>query len=343
MSGQSGPVDPKAQPGGHVLALCGGIGGAKLALGLYRVLPPRGLTVVVNTGDDFVHLGLHVSPDLDTVLYTLAGWSDPERGWGRADESWQCMEALEALGGPVWFRLGDRDLAMHMLRTQWLGQGETLTAFARYVAGRMGIMADILPMSDDPVRTIVETSEGPLAFQNYFVARRCEPAVSAIRFAGADRARPSPELLRALARPDLVAIVICPSNPYLSIDPLLSVPGMRAALAEAAAPVVAVSPLIAGQAVKGPTAKIMAELGVSATAQAIAAHYRDLLDGLVIDTGDAAEARGLGVRSVVTATLMRTLADRERLAREVLRFAAEIAADGATSPDGTQLATEAAR
>ena len=249
------------------------------------------------------------------------------------------MEALEALGGPAWFRLGDRDLAMHLLRTQWLGQGETLTAFARHVAGRMGIAADILPMSDDPVRTIVETSEGPLAFQNYFVARRCEPAVSAIRFAGADRARPSPELLRALARPDLVAIVICPSNPYLSIDPLLSVPGMRAALAEAAAPVVAVSPLIAGQAVKGPTAKIMAELGVSATAQAIAAHYRDLLDGLVIDTSDADEAANLAVRAEVTSTLMRDLDDRERLAREILRFAAQIAVDRAASPGGTLVAT----
>jgi LPPG:FO 2-phospho-L-lactate transferase len=336
MSGQSGPVE---RSGGHVLALCGGVGGAKLALGLYRVLPPHGLTVVVNTGDDFAHLGLHVSPDLDTVLYTLAGWSDPERGWGRADESWQCMEALEALGGPSWFRLGDCDLAMHMLRTQWLGQGETLTAFARHVAGRMGIAADILPMSDDPVRTIVETNEGPLAFQNYFVARRCEPAVSAIRFAAAERARPSPELLRALARPDLVAIVICPSNPYLSIDPLLSVPGMRAALAEAAAPVVAVSPLIAGQAVKGPTAKIMAELGVNATAQAIAAHYRDLLDGLVIDAGDSAEAANLAVRIEVTSTLMRDLDDRERLAREVVRFAAQIAVDRAASPGGTLVAS----
>jgi LPPG:FO 2-phospho-L-lactate transferase len=339
MSGQSGLLDPKAQSSGHVLALCGGVGGAKLALGLYRVLPPHGLTVVVNTGDDFAHLGLHVSPDLDTVLYTLAGWSDPERGWGRADESWQCMEALEALGGPAWFRLGDRDLAMHLLRTQWLGQGETLTAFARHVAGRMGIAADILPMSDDPVRTIVETNEGPLAFQNYFVARRCEPAVSAIRFAAAERARPSPELLRALARPDLVAIVICPSNPYLSIDPLLSVPGMRAALAEAAAPVVAVSPLIAGQAVKGPTAKIMAELGVNATAQAIAAHYRDLLDGLVIDAGDSAEAANLAVRIEVTSTLMRDLDDRERLAREVVRFAAQIAVDRAASPGGTLVAS----
>jgi LPPG:FO 2-phospho-L-lactate transferase len=333
MSGQSGPPE-RARSSGHVLALCGGVGGAKLALGLYRVLAPHGLTVVVNTGDDFEHIGLTVSPDLDTVLYTLAGWSDPERGWGRAAETWHCMASLEAMGGPGWFRLGDRDLAMHVLRTHWLRRGKTLTAFARHAAGRMGIAADILPMSDDPVRTIVATNEGPLAFQNYFVARRCEPAVSAIRFAGADRARPSPEILHALTRPDLVAIVMCPSNPYLSIDPLLAVPGMRAALAEAPVPVVAVSPLIGGQAVKGPTAKIMAELGISATAQAIAAHYRGLLDGLVIDASDATEAQKLTVRTEVTSTLMRDLDDRERLAREVLRFAAEITLDRGGSARG---------
>src|SRR5262249_44522850 len=196
------------RPRRHVAALCGGIGGAKLALGLYRVLQPDDLTVVVNTGDDFEHLGLHVSPDLDTVLYTLAGWSDPERGWGRADETWHFMEALEALGGPRWFRLGDRDLAMHVDRTQRLKRGETLTAFAHHAARQMGIAAHIVPMSDDPVRTVVDTVEGPLPFQRYFVERRCEPAVTAIRFAGAERARPSPELLRAVARPDLKAIVI---------------------------------------------------------------------------------------------------------------------------------------
>jgi LPPG:FO 2-phospho-L-lactate transferase len=321
---------PSAAPSGstgHVLAVCGGIGGAKLALGLYRVLPPHGLTVVVNTGDDFEHLGLHISPDLDTVLYTLAGWSDPVRGWGRADETWHFMEALEALGGPDWFRLGDRDLAMHVERTQWLKRGETLSAFARHAARRMGIAAHVLPMSDDPVRTVVDTAEGSLAFQNYFVERRCAPVVTGIRFLGSERARPSRELVHALARPDLGTIVICPSNPYLSIDPLLSVAGMRTALAAAAAPVIAVSPLIGGKAVKGPTAKIMTELGISATAQAIATHYGDLLDGLVIDASDAAEAAGLGVRTEVTSTLMRDMDDRRRLARDVLMFAGTIAAD----------------
>ena len=319
----------------HVVALCGGIGGAKLALGLYRVLPADRLTVVVNTGDDFEHLRLHVSPDLDTVLYTLAGWSDPERGWGRADETWHFMDSLDALGGPQWFRLGDRDLAMHVMRSQWLAQGKTLTTFARHVGQRMGIAADVAPMSDDAVRTIVDTDEGPLPFQNYFVERRCAPKVTGIRFAGAEGARPSPAFLRALARPDLGAIVICPSNPYLSVDPLLAVPGVRAALSSASAPVVAVSPLIGGKAVKGPTDKIMAELGIAATPPAIAAHYRGLIDGLIIDESDGRKARMLEVPTAVTATLMRDLADRERLAGEVLAFAEELAA--------ARRATESAR
>ena len=317
---------------GHVLALCGGIGGAKLALGLYQVVPPDRLTIVVNTGDDFEHLGLHVSPDLDTVLYTLAGWSDPVRGWGRADETWHFMESLKALGGPDWFRLGDRDLAMHVIRTRWLQRGETLTAFARHLGQRMEIRAHILPMSDDPVRTLVDTPEGSLAFQNYFVERACKPVVTGIRFDGSERALPSPELLQAFARPDLAAIVICPSNPYLSIDPLLSIAGIRTAMSATSAPVVAVSPLVGGKAVKGPTAKIMAELGIPATAQAIAAHYGDLLSGLVIDEDDAAEAPRLGIPTEVTSTLMRDLNDRRRLARHVLLFANNIGVNRAAVP-----------
>src|SRR5262249_21413533 len=235
------------------------------------------------------------------------------------------MESLNALGGPDWFSLGDRDLAMHVSRSQWLQRGETLTAFARHVGQRMGIRAHILPMSDDPVRTLVDTTEGPLAFQNYFVERRCEPVVTGIRFDGSERARPSPELLQAFARPDLAAVVICPSNPYLSVDPLLSIAGIRTALSAAAAPVIAVSPLIGGKAVKGPTAKIMAELGIPATTQAIAAHYGDLLDGLVIDEDDAADAARLGMATEVTSTLTRALNDRRRLARDVLQFAGNMA------------------
>jgi len=305
---------------GKVVALCGGVGGAKLALGLDRVLPAGDLLLVCNTGDDFEHLGLHVSPDLDTVMYTLAGLANPETGWGRRDESWAFMRALEALGGESWFRLGDGDLATHVERTRRLGAGESLTAITAHFARRLGLASALLPMSDAPVRTMVETSEGTLPFQHYFVRLRCGPAVRRIRFDGAESAPPNPALLSALAAADLALVVICPSNPYLSIDPILALPGLRAALADCAAPVVAVSPLIAGKAVKGPAAKIMAELGIPQTQAAIARHYDGLIDGLVLDEADAAEARNLPIPVAVTRTLMQSLDDRVALARRVLEF-----------------------
>ncbi|HET7849113.1 MAG TPA: 2-phospho-L-lactate transferase CofD family protein, partial [Pseudolabrys sp.] len=228
----------------HVVALCGGIGGAKLALGLSRVLAPDELTVIVNTGDDFEHLGLHISPDLDTVLYTLAGLADPGRGWGRADESWNFMQALAQLGGETWFNLGDRDLALHAARTAFLRAGGTLSAFAASVVREWGISAEIVPMSDDAVRTIVATDEGDLPFQHYFVRRRCEPVVRAIRFDGARSAKPARGVLELLRQRTVRAFIICPSNPYLSIDPMLSVAGMREALTQSEAPVIVVSPII---------------------------------------------------------------------------------------------------
>lgn len=305
---------------GKVLAICGGVGGAKLALGLYRVLPHRDLVLCVNTGDDFEHLGLHVSPDLDTVMYTLADLENPETGWGRRSETWTFMQAMEALGGETWFRLGDGDLATHVERTRRLASGETLTAITTDFASRLGIEADLLPMSDDPVRTLVETAEGTLPFQRYFVARRCEPVVRRILFEGAERAVPNPRITTALGSPDLGLVVICPSNPYLSVDPILALPALRQALADCAAPVVAVSPLIGGHAVKGPTAKIMAELGLPQTQASIARHYHDLIDGIMIDNADRAEAEGLPVETRTTATLMSSLGDRERLAREVIEF-----------------------
>lgn len=310
---------------GDILALCGGIGGAKLALGLYRVLEAGRLTLVVNTGDDFEHLGLNISPDLDTVLYTLAGLADPARGWGRAQETWEFMAALRQLDGEDWFQLGDRDLAMHVLRTNWLRSSKTLTEFAAHMARQLGISARILPMTDAAVRTIVDTSEGHLPFQYYFVRRHCEPAVRGIRFEGATEARPAPGLVELIGSQTLRAIVICPSNPYLSIDPILAVPGIAAALGASAAPVVAVSPIIGGQAVKGPTGKIMAELGIAASQRAIAAHYRGLIDGLVIDEDDADDRVQIGVPVLVTRTLMKDIADRERLARGVVDFADTIA------------------
>ncbi len=311
--------------GSQVVALCGGVGGAKLALGLYRVLGPDRLTLIVNTGDDFEHLGLHISPDLDTVLYTLAGLSDRERGWGRADESWNFMAALAELGGENWFDLGDRDLALHVLRMAWLRAGKPLSGFMAQAADRLGVLDRLVPMTDDPVRTVVDTTEGALPFQRYFVERRCEPAVRGISFEDAPRARPADEAIAALAAPDLKAVVICPSNPYLSVDPILAVPGMRSALERAPARVVAVSPIIGGRAVKGPTTKIMAELGVPSTSAAIAAHYRGLIDGLIIDEGDRAAASGVDVAVETAPTLMRDLADRESLARRVLHFARRLA------------------
>jgi len=308
-----------------VLAICGGVGGAKLALGLYRVLAQNGLLLCVNTGDDFEHLGLRVSPDLDTVMYTLADLNNAETGWGRRGESWTFMGALEALGGEAWFRLGDGDLATHVERTRRLRNGETLTAVTADFARRLRIEAELLPMSDDPVRTIVETTEGIMPFQRYFVARRCEPPVRRIFFDGAERAVPHPRIMAALRSFDLGLVVICPSNPYLSVDPMLALPGLRQALAECAAPVVAVSPLIGGQAVKGPTAKIMAELGMPQTQASIVRHYDGLIDGIMIDSADDAEAASLPVATRTTRTLMSSLEDRERLAREVLEFGASLA------------------
>lgn len=308
-------------PTGPVLALCGGIGGAKLALGLYGILPAGSLTVVVNTGDDFEHLGLAISPDLDTVLYTLGGVADPQRGWGRAGETWQFMTALRQLGGEAWFQLGDLDLAMHVERTRRLRAGQGLATFAAHAARQFGISARILPMTDDPVHTVVATDGGDLPFQRYFVEQRCAPAVRGLRFEGCEQARPATGLIDLMADPALRAIVICPSNPYLSVDPILAVPGVRATLMAAAAPVVAVSPIIGGRAVKGPTDKIMAELGIAATTAAIAAHYEGLIDGLVIDHADAQDADGANVRTLVTHTMMNDLSDRQRLAGEILGFA----------------------
>jgi len=304
--------------GPKIVALCGGVGGAKLVLGLERRFG-AGVTAIVNTGDDFEHLGLHISPDVDTVLYTLAELSDPERGWGRADETWNCMKSLSAIGGETWFRLGDRDLAMHIERTRQLRSGISLTEFTASVAKRLGVVTTVVPMSDDPISTVVHTEEGALPFQGYFVGRQCEPVLQRVEFKNAERAQPSRAALAALQDPDLTAIIICPSNPYLSIDPILSVPSMRDAIRSAAAPVVAVSPLIGGKAVKGPTAKIMSELKHDCGPLAIAAHYQDLIDGLVVDYEDRHAAMPVPVR--VTATLMQTLQDRERVASECVAFA----------------------
>jgi LPPG:FO 2-phospho-L-lactate transferase len=305
----------------RVVALSGGIGGAKLALGLYRELAPDTLTVVCNTGDDFEHLGLQISPDLDTVLYTLAGIANSATGWGRADETWSFMAALEQIGGAIWFRLGDADLATHVERTRRLAAGERLSAISEDFGRRLGVRARLLPMCDQPVRTMVQTEDGVLPFQRYFVEQQCAPRVTGFEFRGAGNARPPAELLAVLAGQSLEAVVICPSNPFISIDPIFAVPGMREALAASPAPVVAVSPIIGGRAVKGPTAKMMVELGLAVTCRMVAEHYRGLLDGFVLDPADAGEAEALGLPCLVTPTLMTSEDDKRALATEVLGFA----------------------
>ncbi len=307
----------------HTVALSGGVGGAKLALGLAGTLAPEDLTIIANTGDDFEHLGLTICPDIDTLTYTLAGISNPETGWGREGETWQFMDSLDALGGETWFQLGDRDLATHIERSRRLAAGETLTGITEDFRQRLGIGPRILPMSDTPVRTIVETPDGPLPFQHYFVREQCAPVVTGFRFAGAADADPAPGIADVLADDSLSAIVICPSNPFISIDPIFAVPGLRDGIANAHAPVVAVSPIVGGKALKGPTAKMMTELGLASDAISVARHYGGLLDGFVLDKSDADSedaVRDLNIHVLVTDTVMRTTADKERLAREVLTF-----------------------
>lgn len=308
----------------RVVALSGGIGGAKLALGLQHVLPPGALTVIANTGDDLEHLGLTICPDLDTLLYTLSGRDDAERGWGRTQESWHCMEALGELGGETWFRLGDRDLATHLLRSMRLRAGEKLAAVMADFCTRLGIASRLLPMSNDPVRTRVRTDAGWIDFQPWFVGQQAMPAVHELVFAGAATARPQPDVLAALDEASLV--VICPSNPFISIGPLLAMPWLDAALRACRAPVIAVSPIIAGQAVKGPTARMLAGFGHAVSATGVARHYGALLDGYVVDVQDADAAAELAPLPVTAApSFMRTLDDRIALARHTLDFAAALA------------------
>jgi len=314
-------------PGKRVLALSGGVGGAKLALGLSRLLTPRQLTIACNTGDDFEHLGLRICPDLDTVMYTLAGRNNTELGWGLAGESWRVLDSLGQLGGDTWFRLGDMDIATHLARSEWLRRGESLSAVTRRLCAALGVAHPLLPMSDDAVGTVVHSDQGALSFQHYFVREQCRPAVRGFEFQGIETARPQSELMALLGGDELAAVVICPSNPFVSVDPILKVPGVRAALRATRAPVIAVSPIVGGIAIKGPTAKMMAELDMPSSAAAVAEHYGDLLDGFVIDETDAEQAEAIarsGVAVRIAQTVMKTLDDRIMLAAETLRFAAAI-------------------
>ena len=302
---------------GKIAAVCGGVGGAKLALGLSHVLDSDQFSIVVNTGDDFEHMGLSISPDIDTVTYTLAGLVNPETGWGRKDESWRFMDALGALGGETWFNLGDTDLATHALRSSRLASGARLTEVTRDITRALGIDVPVLPATDDRLRTIVETDEGALPFQRYFVGRRCQPVARSLRYENAKNARLTPEVIAALEDPDLAAIVICPSNPFLSVDPILAIPGAVARIKASDVPVIAISPIIGGKAVKGPLAKMMTEFGLTSDVNSIARHYNKLADVLIVDKADR-DATFEGLQKCVTDTLMTTLEDRIALATFVL-------------------------
>ena len=295
--------------------------GVEQGIDIGRDRQPEMFEIVAGVGDDFEHLGLAISPDIDTLLYTLAGLDNPQLGWGRRDETWTFMAALERLGGETWFNLGDGDVATHVERTRRLGAGESLSEITDDFRRRLGISVRLLPMSNDRVRTRLRTVEGWLDFQDYFVRQHCAPVVREIAFAGADVARPQPDFLAALADENLRAVVICPSNPFISIDPILGLPGVCEALRACAAPVIAVSPIIGGKAVKGPTAKMMAELGLIVDAAAVARHYGDILDLYIADEADTEEIHGLGVPVIFARTLMLSLEDREALARVVLEAA----------------------
>lgn len=300
-----------------ILALAGGVGGAKLANGLAQLLPPDELTVIVNTGDDFEHLGLHIAPDLDSVCYALAGRNDPVRGWGLAGESWAFMDAIKEMGGDDWFNLGDRDLATHILRTQAL-RHQSLSTVTAQLARAMGIAHMVAPMTDQPVRSIIATDMGELSFQHYFVRHQGQPAFRGIRFDGIEAARPSPAFVTALDNPALRAIILCPSNPWLSIAPILAVPGVRERLEARCVPLVAVSPFLGGQAIKGPAAKIMREIGLTPDAVGLIRHYGALLDGLVVDEGDDALKAALPL--LKTDILIPDAGAQTRLAAEVFAF-----------------------
>ncbi len=302
----------------RILAIAGGVGGAKLAAGLQAAVPAGDVSVIVNTGDDFEHWGLNVCPDLDTVMYNLAGINNSETGWGLEGETFQTLETMSRLGGEEWFRIGDKDLALHLRRTEWLHQNISLTEVTERLRRILGVVSPLLPMCDEPVRTLVHTDEGDLPFQHYFVRRRCEPLFIDVSFVGAEEARVSEAAQEAIDDADL--IVFCPSNPYLSIDPILSVPGMREMLMRSPAPIVAVSPIIGGNALKGPAAKLMREMGEMQSPITVADHFADLLDGFVMDTTDAILRDSIDVPVLVTNTVMTDMESKIVLAREVVAF-----------------------
>jgi len=311
----------------NILALSGGVGGAKLSWGLDKIAAHNTLTIIANTGDDFIHLGLYISPDSDTLIYTLAGINDLEKGWGRADETWETHSALGELGIENWFQIGDKDLALHFYRNQLREKGLRLTEITECIAQQFGLNSRILPMSDDPVLTIIESDIGCLPFQDYFVKHQSNPSIRKILFKGSTEATISPELKTAMDSNEFAAIIVCPSNPYLSIDPILSIKEIKSYIQSSTAPVVAVSPIVAGKALRGPAAKIMNEMGIPVSVISIAQHYQPLIDGLIIDKRDkmmASEIQSMGIQVEVTNTIMNTDADKIQLAQDLVAFSQEI-------------------
>jgi LPPG:FO 2-phospho-L-lactate transferase len=303
-----------------ILTLAGGVGAARFLDGLTRVVPPGEVYVIGNTGDDTEIYGLHISPDLDTVVYTLAGLANPVEGWGIHNDTFESLAALGRLGEEVWFQLGDRDLATHIFRTNHLRSGARLSAVTAQMAKKLGVRSSVVPMSDDPVRTIVQTSRGKLAFQTYFVRRRAKDRVLGVTFEGAPESRPAPGVLKAIRGAD--GIVFCPSNPLISVGPILAVPGIRKAIAGRKCPSAAISPIVGGRAIKGPAAQMMKTMGMEVSALGVARIYQGLVDVLVIDKVDASLAPAiekLGVRTVVTNTIMTGTREKKALARTVVK------------------------
>lgn len=310
-----------------VVALSGGVGGAKLVRGLSQILPPKDMTVIVNTGDDFKHLGLHVSPDIDSVLYALAGLDDPIRGWGRRDETWNFLDALKTLGGESWFQLGDKDLAVHVERSHMLSCGKSLSQATSDLAIRLGISLNILPMSNDPVATTIVTDSGLMPFQEYFVKERCKPVLRGVQYEGAAEALPAGGVCDSLRSKDMSCVIICPSNPFLSVGPILAIPEIRLVLADVTVPIIAVSPIVGGQALKGPAAKILGELGRPVNPVSIAEYYRGLVTAIVIDECDEVfkpQIEALGLVCMCTRTIMKNDRDKATLADDLIRFANEL-------------------
>ena len=303
--------------------LSGGVGGAKLVLGLSQVLNNDDFMTIVNTGDDFVHLGLQICPDIDTLIYTLAELVDQERGWGLKDESWNFLDKTKLLGGESWFNLGDKDLATHVHRTQRLAKGENLTSITKNLASSFGVEAKIVPMTNDLVSTVVETREGDLAFQHYFVRDRCLPIVKRFRFEGIKSSVINPSIKEYGEENNKSAVLLAPSNPFVSIDPIIGVPGMTEELVKMKGPKIAISPIVNSKAIKGPAAKMMQELGIPSTSIEVTNHYKGLIDAVVIDHADAAlseKIEDMGIKVFVTNTVMHSLKEKITLANECLNF-----------------------